>query len=241
MTPPASSGPRGQKAHRNRLLRALPRADYQRLGPHLRALSLTFKQSLFEPLKPIPYVYFIESAVISLVTKLDNGEVIEVATIGNEGLAGLPVFLGAVSSPGWAFAQIPGEALRVKAAVFRDEVGQGGGLQGLLKRYTQALFNQIAQSAACNRAHGLEQRCARWLLMTLDRVGAPEFSLTHEFMSQMLGVRRATVTLAAGALQSAGYIEYRRGRVKVVDRARLEARACGCYRVIRDEYERLVP
>ncbi|HEU4536403.1 MAG TPA: helix-turn-helix domain-containing protein, partial [Polyangiaceae bacterium] len=124
---------------------------------------------------------------------------------------------------------------------FRDELGRGGGLPALLNRYTQALFNQIAQSAACNRAHDIEQRLARWLLMTQDRVGGPEFPLTHEFMSQMLGVRRATVTVAAGALQKARCIKYSRGKMAVVDRERLLARACGCYGVVKAEFDRLLP
>ncbi len=164
----------------------------------------------------------------------------EVGTIGNEGMVGLPVFLGADQTPTEAFCQVEGEALRMRTDMFREEVKNGGGLVSILHRYTQALFTQIAQSAACNRLHSIEQRCARWLLLTQDRVEPDEFSLTHEFMGQMLGVRRATVTEVAGTLQKAGLITYNRGKITVLDRKGLEGASCECYQIIRQDYDRLL-
>jgi CRP-like cAMP-binding protein len=171
---------------------------------------------------------------------MEDGRIAEVGTIGNEGMAGLPVFLGAETTPTLAFQQVPGEALRMRVDAFREEVRNDGALTRVLHRYTQALLTQVAQAAACNRLHSIGQRCACWLLMTQDRVGTDEFELTHEFLGQMLGVRRATVTEVAGTLQEAGLITYSRGKITVLDCQGLEAASCECYQVIREEFNRLL-
>ncbi len=175
-----------------------------------------------------------------MVTTMEDGSTVEVVTVGNEGIVGLPVFLGTGSMPMEVFIQIDGDAVTLPAHLFRDASSNGGALRPLLDRYTQALLSRIAQSGACNRLHPIDQRCARWLLMSHDRVPGDDFSLTQEFLSQMLGVRRASVTTAATILQRAGYIRYRRGRIRIADREGLESASCECYRVIRSEYERLI-
>src|SRR2546430_4742891 len=157
--------------------------------------------------------------------------------MGNESMVGLPVFLGVETSPAQAIVQIAGDAVRMAATVFREEVRPGSTLHDLLQHYTQALMMSMAQTAACNRLHTIEQRCSRWLLQTHDRVQSDEFSLTQEFLAQMLGVRRATVNSAAGALHEAGFIRYSRGMITILDRPRLEAHACECYRIIRTEFD----
>jgi CRP-like cAMP-binding protein len=224
----------------NRLLAILPREALARLQPYLEPVALTFRERLHAPNEPISQVYFPCSAVISLVLPLDGGAVIEVATVGNEGMLGLPAFLGAGSVPDEAFCQIPGQALRLGAQILRQETAGGGPLHDVLLRYTQGLMNQIAQSAACNRAHSIDERCARWLLMTHDRAGSDRFPLTQEFLAQMLGVRRAGVSAAASILQRAGFIRYSRGMMRIIDRSGLESAACGCYRTVREEFERLL-
>jgi CRP-like cAMP-binding protein len=224
----------------NRILSVLPDLDRQRLLPHLEPVRTELKQILYAPNEAVSHIYFPLNGVVSLMTIMADGSAIEVATVGNEGMIGLPVFLGAGSMPGQALSQIPGDALRMAAEVFRTEAQSGGALQQVLQRYTQGLLNQTAQSAACNRLHAITERCARWLLMTHDRVGTDQFPLTHEFLSQMLGVRRATVTVAVGALQQAGLIRSHRGHITVLDRVGLEAASCECYRIIREEYDRLL-
>lgn len=224
----------------NRLLAVLPGEVYERIARDLEQVSLVIRQALYLPNEPIPFVYFPCSGVMSLVTVLDDGTVVEVATVGNEGMVGVPVLLGTERIPGQAFTQIPGEALRIETEAFRLAVRQNGALLDLLHRYTQALFNQVAQTAACNRGHVVEQRCARWLLQTHDRVGSDHFLLTQEFLSQMLGARRASVGSVASRLQSAGLIRYSRGRITILDRAGLETLSCGCYRVIKREFDRLL-
>jgi len=224
----------------NRLLRALPREEYERLRPSLAPVDLAFKQCIYEKDQPIEHVYFVRVGVVSMVSRLEDGMIVEVATIGNEGMVGLPVYLGAESVSLETFAQIPGEALRMPTPALQEAVAQGGALARLLRRYTQALFIQIAQGSACNRSHTIDQRLARWLLATHDRVEGPEFPLTQEFMAQMLGVQRPSVNLAAQMLQHAGLIHYSRGRISVLNREVLEATACECYAAIRGEYERLL-
>jgi CRP-like cAMP-binding protein len=233
------SVPQSPKPAQNRLLAVLPGEQVERLEPKLEAVALDFKQLLYEPGKPIEHVYFPTSCVASLVTVVDGGQPIEIATVGREGMVGLPVFLEADEVPGRGFIQVAGGALRMDAREFKEETRRGGALTNLLLRYTQALFNQVAQSAACNRAHAVEERCARWLLMTHDRVGQDQFFLTQEFMGHMLGVRRATVNVAAGMLQKAGFITYTRGRITVLDRKGLESASCECYAIIKKETDRL--
>lgn len=224
----------------NRLLAALPPADYARLRPHLEPVALARGDVLYDVDVPIAHAYFPTGGVVSLVTPLAGGVAIEVAMVGDEGLVGLPVFLGSPTSRGRALVQVPGAALRLPAAHLAALAPAAGPLPALLRRYTQALLTQIAQGAACGRAHGADQRCARWLLLAHDRAGGDQLPLTHEFLAQMLGVRRATVTEGAGRLQAAGLIRHRRGVVTILDRAGLEAAACECYRVIRGEYARLL-
>jgi CRP-like cAMP-binding protein len=233
---------RSRKIHiagENRLLVALPRDEHDRLLPHLEKVPLPLKDILYEANGPIAHVYFPLTGVVSLVI-MDGGFTLEVGIIGNEGMVGTPLFLGADRSPTRAIAQIPGEALRMDAKVFHKEMGRGGPLYGLVQRYTQAMINQISQSIVCNHRHSVEKRMCRWLLMSHNRVGADEFLLTHEFLAQMLGVCRPTVTIVAGALQKEGLISYHRGRITVLDRKGLEAACCECYEVVAKELDRLL-
>jgi CRP-like cAMP-binding protein len=226
--------------HPNRLLAALPDADFGRLAPHMRSVRFEAQEILTDPVSTIRNVYFPRDAVASMLTVMEDGSSVEVATVGNEGMIGLPVFLGTETMPVDVLVQIPGEASVLDAAVFLAAAQNGGALRNLVHRYTQALLGQIAQAGACSRLHSVDRRCARWLLMSHDRVNGDEFLITHESLSQMLGVRRATVTEAASILQRAGLIAYRRGRLRIVDRGGLEEASCECYRAIRSEYERLI-
>lgn len=225
---------------KNRLLAALPVEEYEALFPHLEQVSLTYKQSIYQPNEPIEYVYFLSHDIISLVVSTEDGGVVEAATVGNEGMVGIPVFLEADTVPSVAIVQVPGDALRMKADAFRDWVARSQPFQYLLKRYTQVMFNSIMQTAACNRLHEIEQRCCRWLLMTHDRVESDKFSLTQEFLAQMLGVRRPSVSVVASILQKAEPIRYTRGKIAILDRSGLEAATCECYRVIKQEFDRLL-
>lgn len=225
---------------RNRLLATLPTADIERITRLVRREQLDHGAILYRPNQPITTVYFPLTAMISMLTVFDDGSMVESGVVGNEGMVGLPVYFGVDSMTTECLIQAPGELLTMDAEVFRHEICQPGPLRNIVGRYAQALFSQIAQTAACNRAHPLEERLARWLLMTHDRVGSDELQITHEFLAQMLGVRRAGVTVAAGILQQAGIIAYRRGRVRVLDREQLEAASCECYRAIRDEFDRLL-
>jgi CRP-like cAMP-binding protein len=225
---------------KNALLAALPAEEYERLRPRLETVSVKVPEGVYEPGEAVPHVFFPRTGVFSLVTVMPDGATVEFATVGNEGMVGLPVFLGAETMPSRCFCQIESSAERMEAAAFREEVWRGGAFHELLHRYTQALFNQVAQSAACNRLHSIDERCARWLLMTHDRVAADRFDLTQQFLSQMLGVRRPSVSTAAGILQKAGLIQYSRGRITILDRPGLEAASCECYGIIRAEFDRLV-
>jgi CRP-like cAMP-binding protein len=227
------------KPGRNRLLAALPRREQDRLLPHLEPVALSFEEILYQPDDLIRHVYFPTSGMISLLLALEDGSVAEVGRVGNEGMVGLPVFLGVQSSHTRAFVQVPGEALRMKAQVFHRQARQGGLLSGLLLRYTQALLRHSEQLTACNSRHPIEQRLCRWLLITHDRVQADQFEVTQEFLSQMLGVHRQSVTVAASNLQKAGLIRYSRGKLAVLDRRGLEATSCGCYQAVTREFERL--
>jgi CRP-like cAMP-binding protein len=225
----------------NRLLRTLSAAERQPLLPALALVPLPLREHLIEPDVPFPFVYFPLHGVVSLISTLKDGTQVEVATIGNEGLIGLPLVLYANTIPFTAFVQVSGEALRMDTEVF-DRLLRAGtsALPQLLYRYSQALFNQLAQHVVCNRLHRIAQRCARWLLLTHDRVGRDTFPLTHDFLALMLGVRRASVTEVAGRLQNAGLIRYRLGIMTILDRAGLEAVSCECYGVIKQEYDRLL-
>jgi len=222
----------------NRLLAALPKKEYQQLLADSETVPLKFGDVLFEPGDDIRHVYFPNEGMISLLSAVGEGEHVEVGIVGREGMAGLPVFMGVSKSRNRALVQGEGSALRMTAAALRKVLSNGhdSTLQKLLHRYTHSLLTQISQSAACNRFHVVNERLARWLLMTHDRIEGDEFRLTQEFLSQMLGVRREGVTLAAGVLQKQKLIRYSRGQIKILDRAGLEAASCKCYEVVRDEY-----
>lgn len=222
----------------NRLLAALPKKDYQLLLPELEEVTLDFGAILFEPGDPIRHVYFPNNSIISLLSAVEDREILEVGIVGNEGMAGLPIFMGINRSRNRALVQGAGTAMRMKAAALRKQLGNDGSLHNLLLGYTHSLLTQISQSAACNRFHLVNARLARWLLMTHDRVEGDEFRLTQEFLSHMLGVRREQVTLAASALQKRKIISYNRGHIKILKRAGLEAVSCNCYRIVKDDYDK---
>jgi CRP-like cAMP-binding protein len=225
---------------RNRLLATLSPEDEKALGGALEPVELPLKEVLHEADRPVAHVYFPTSGVISVVNEPNPGEIVEIATIGHEGMAGLPIVLGVDIAPNRTLVQIPGEGFRVAAAAFSEFVDGRPNFRAVLMRYTLALLGQISQNVACNRLHEVQERCARWLLHTHDRVDGDSFPLTHEFLGQMLGVHRPTVSIAAGMLQKAGLIRYVHGVVTIVDRAGLEAASCNCYRLITREYERLL-
>jgi CRP-like cAMP-binding protein len=206
----------------------------------LEPVTLAFKDVLSEPNMAIDAAYFPTSGVLSMVNEPSPGEIVEIATIGCEGFTGLPLLLGADRMPSRVLAQIPGEGFRIDKSHFVAAIEANPGLRDLLMRYALALMGQIAQSTSCNRLHEVQERCARWLLQTHDRVDGDAFPLTQEFLAQMLGVHRPTVTVAAGMLQKAGLISYSRGSVRVLDRTGLEAASCPCYRFITQEYDRLI-
>jgi CRP-like cAMP-binding protein len=226
--------------HDNRLLGLLPPRDYARLRPHLQRIPLTYRQSLYRAYKPIGFVYFIETGVGSLVNTMANGEAAEVGTIGNEGMVGLPLVWGDDRTPTCVYVQVSGVGLRMKATLFTRELALSASMRSVMLRYGHAFFNQVAQSAACNHFHSIQQRCCRWMLMTHDRMQSDQFLLTQEFLAMMLGVQRTGVTAAAGGLQRAGLIRYTRGNVTMLDRRGLERRSCECYRVSKMEFDRLL-
>ena len=232
MSPAKTNGPVA-----NRLLAALPKKDRQRLLPDLEAVTLTFGDILFEPGERLRHVYFPDDSVVSLLSAVEDRELLEVGMVGNDGMAGLPVFMGVNESRSRGLVQGAGGAMRMTAAALRRETGAGGALNKLLLRYSHSLLTQVSQSAACNRFHPVNARLARWLLMTHDRIAGDEFRLTQEFLSHMLGVRREGVTLAAGELQKRKLISYSRGHLRILNRAGLEDVACQCYRVVKDEYD----
>ena len=220
---------------KNRLLAALPNKEYQRLLPELEQVTVTFGDILFESGAAIEHVYFPNNSIISLLSAVEDRELLEVGIVGNEGMAGLSVFMGVKKSRNRGLVQGTGTAMRMKAATLRREVANSSALLNLLHRYTHSLLTQISQSAACNRFHLTNTRLARWLLMTHDRVEGDQFYLTQEFISHMLGVRREQVTLSASGLQKEKLISYSRGQIKILNRAGLEAMACKCYRIVKEE------
>ncbi|HEY0336823.1 MAG TPA: Crp/Fnr family transcriptional regulator [Burkholderiales bacterium] len=224
----------------NRLLALLPQQEHDRLGRTMERVDLKLKDVLFESGKPISHVFFPLRGVVSLIVTMENGQIAEVATTGNEGMIGLPLLLGAESITATAFAQVPGNALRMPAHVFVTEIKQSGVFPDVLRRYCQCFMTQVLHSTACNRLHAVEQRLCRWILMCHDRVGGDALPLTQEFLAEMLGVRRASINFAASMLQNAGCIRYSRGVITVLNRAGLESASCECYAVVRREFERLL-
>jgi CRP-like cAMP-binding protein len=224
----------------NRLLAALPDAEYQRLVPHLERVPLSLKQVLHKAGESIEYVYFPLRAVVSLISTPEEGLMVEVGLVGNEGIVGIPAVLGDNIAIATAMVQVAGFGMRMKASLLKTEFQRGGSLQSLLLRYTQALYALVSQAAACNAIHRLEERLARWLVLMCERVDSNELLLTQEFISKMLGVRRAGVTEAANSLQRAGIIRYSRGKITILNRQELEAACCPCYKIIKGEYARLL-
>jgi CRP-like cAMP-binding protein len=225
----------------NRLLALLDEATLRALASLLEPVALAHRENLYIEGKPMTHTWFPIDGVLSMMgADSATGTPIEVATIGSEGMLGVPLFLGAQTSPGTVFVQVTGSGWRLPAPAFHRALESHAEFALVLRRYTYALLVQVAQGTACNRAHAAEQRCARWLLQTHDRVSGDTFDLTQEFLAQMLGERRATVNQVASALQNRGLIRYTRGRIEVIDRPGLEQAACGCYSFVREEYARNV-
>ena len=232
----------GDNGTGNRVLDALPPSRFEPLRAELDDRQVALREIIYTRGRPIEWVHFPLDAIISLVTELDDERTVELATVGREGIVGIPVLLQArYTSAHDAFAQVAGTSLRMRSKRFSALVEGDATLRRLLQRYTQALLSQLGQNLACNRFHGISARCARALLQTRDRVGKDRFALTQEFLALMLGARRGSVNAAARALQEAGLIHYTRGVITIRDRRGLEAASCGCYRVVADELDRLVP
>ena len=225
---------------KNHLLAALPDAEWERWLPQLEWVDMPLGQVLYESGTTLSHAYFPTTAIISLLYVLENGSSAEIAVVGNEGLVGISLFMGGESTPSRAVVQSAGKGLRLPAQVLKDEFKLAPVLH-LLLRYTQALITQMSQTAVCNRHHSLDQQLCRWLLLSLDRLQGSKLVMTQELISNMLGVRREGVTEAALQLQASGLIRYSRGRITVLDRPALEKRTCECYRVVKREYDRLLP
>jgi len=225
---------------RNKILSLLPPSELATVLERCETITIQSKQVVFKREEPIEYVYFPEDCVISLITEMEDGDSVEAMTVGSDGFAGIAVFHGAPSSRLKAIGQITGETRRISASDFGELTRQCEAFDKLLHRYSQFVFETVAQSAACNRLHVIEQRCARWLLMSQDRVGRNRFDLTQEFLAEMLGVRRPGVTVAMGILEKAGLINHGRGTITVVDRPGLEKVSCECYRAIRERQAKLI-
>jgi CRP-like cAMP-binding protein len=222
------------------MLQDLPAEDRRRLEARAERVDLALRQPLYWPDEPITHVWFPIDAIGSLLTLLGASDTVEAGLVGREGVVGLPLFLGAEATHGRAVCQVAGAAWRLPAAAFREESAPDGPLRARLLRYTQALFQQVAQTSGCNRLHAHEERCARWLLQIHDRVPGDAFRLTQEYLALMLGISRPAVTVVMGALQRAGLVAYHRGDLTILDRAGLEAAACECYAITRAETERLL-
>jgi len=226
--------------NQNHLLAALPAADLELLVPHLELVPMPLGQMLFEPGSQMRHAFFPTSSIVSLHYVTATGASAETAGVGNEGVVGVSLFMGGDTTSSSAVVQTAGHAWRLDRHTLKTEFNRGGALQRLLLRYTQALMTQMAQTAVCNRHHTVEQQLCRWLLLTLDRLPNRELVMTQELVASMLGVRRESVTDAAGHLQAAGYIRYRRGHIGVLDRAGLERSVCECYGVVKKELDRLL-
>jgi CRP-like cAMP-binding protein len=225
----------------NRLLTALPPAIFERIRPELELVPLKLGASVYEADGKLSYVYLPTTAIVSLLYVMQDGASAEIGVVGNEGLVGIALFMGGDTTPSRAVVRSAGHAFRMKAQALKREFESGGPLQHLLLRYTQALITQMAQTGVCNRHHSVEQQLCRSLLLTADRLPTLELAMTQELIANMLGVRREGVNHAAGALQDAGVIRYRRGHITILERAGLEQRVCECYGVVKREFERLLP
>jgi CRP-like cAMP-binding protein len=226
------SADRQRVARRNKILAALPKAEFDQLLPKMESVQLNLNEVLFRPGDRIKHVYFLTDGIVSLLTILESGTTIEVAVIGSEGIAGLSVIMGVDKATNQALVQATGHAFRLPTDELRARFNKNLGLRSLLMRYTHVLLTMVSQNAACNQMHTVEERLARWLLLTHDRVGKNDFEFTQEFMSHMLAVRRAGVSVAANTLRRAGLIDYQRGGITVLNRPGLEEASCECYRTI---------
>ena len=224
----------------NGILAALPEDEYQRLDPYLKLVDLSSGKILYEPQQLIETVYFPVSALISIVSTLDDGMTTEIGLIGNNGIIGLPVVLGSRRSSNRIIVQVSNTAIKVAAKVLKKEFDRQGELQRLLLLYSEARLIQVSQQAVCNRHHLIDERLARWLLTVADSIGSNELPLTQEFIANMLGVHRSSVTVVAGILQRAGMIRYSRGKITILDRAALENTTCECYDHLKHEFQRLL-
>lgn len=225
----------------NHLLDALIQIDYERLASGLELVHMPLGQVLCESGGQMKYVYFPTTAIVSLLYVMEDGASAEIAVVGNEGILGISVFMGGETTPSRAVVQSDGYGYRLKAQLMKNEFNRAGPVLRLLLRYTQALITQMSQTAVCNRHHTVEQQLCRWLLLSLDRLSSDELLMTQELIANMLGVRREGVTEAAGKLQREGLIHYSRGHIKVLDRSGLEGRVCECYKVVKAEFDRLLP
>jgi len=232
--------PPGQSPSQNHLLAALPTAEFERLAAHLELVPMLLGDVLYEPDGQMQHAYFPTTAIVSLHYVMESGASAESAGVGNEGVVGISLFMGGNTTPSSAVVQTAGHGYRLAGRLLKEEFNRGGLAQSLLLRYTQALITQMSQTAACNRHHSVEQQLCRWLLLTLDRMKANELVMTQELVASMLGVRREGITQAAGSLQEAGFIRYRRGHISILDRKGLEMRACECYAVVKKELDRLL-
>ncbi len=224
----------------NHLLASLPAADFEPLAARLELVAMPLGQMLYEPGQKLQHAYFPTTSIVSLHYVMASGASAESAGVGNEGVVGISLFMGGDTVPSSAVVQTAGHAYRLERRLLKREFDRAGLLQHLLLRYTQALLTQVSQTAACNRHHSVEQQLCRWLLLTLDRIPTNELAMTQELVAGMLGVRREGITEAAGKLQAAGFIRYRRGHISVLDRAGLETRVCECYAVVKKELQRLL-
>jgi CRP-like cAMP-binding protein len=225
---------------RNHLLDALPADVLERVTPHLDDVSLSLGQVIYESGERLEHIYFPTTSIVSLLYTMENGTSAEIGVVGNEGVVGIALFMGGETTPNRAVVQSGGLSRRMRIGALKEEFRRGGPFQQLLLRYTQALITQMSQTAVCNRLHTVDQQLCRWLLLSHDRLDSNELTMTQELIANMLGVRREGVTVAAGRLQEAGLIRYHRGHITIVDRTGLEARACECYQVVRNEFERLL-
>jgi CRP-like cAMP-binding protein len=232
--------PAPRSPNQNHLLAALPAAELERLSAHLELVPMRLGEILYEPGGQMQHAYFPTTAIVSLHYVMESGASAETAGVGNEGVVGISLFMGGDSTPSSAVVQTAGHAYRLAGRLLKQEFNRAGAMQHLLLRYTQALITQMIQTAACNRHHSVEQQLCRWLLLTLDRLPSQELIMTQELVASMLGVRREGITQAAGNLQQAGLLSYRRGHITVLERSGLEARACECYAVVKKELDRLL-
>jgi CRP-like cAMP-binding protein len=233
--------PEPHSPRQNYLLAALPGGESKRLYRYLELVPLPLGEVLYESGAELQHVYFPTASIVSLLYVMADGSSAEIAVVGNDGIIGIALFMGGETMPNRAVVQSAGHAYRLKGQLLKEEFNRAGELQHLLLRYTQALLTQMSQTAVCNRHHSVDQQLCRWLLLSLDRLPSNELSMTQELIANMLGVRREGVTEAAGKLQTAGLIHYSRGRITVIDRPGLEARACECYQVVKKEFDRLLP